>query len=217
MKNYQPPTEVVDEMTFDEWLVKAKEADAKKLSNDSVHHYFVTGADAHEHEATFMSRDLKLFSTEKNNFFITKVDRNKGIQCRFGMRGVIAASHYDSGRNMVAMLKGAKRYILNPPWACDYLGIIADTRHPSYRHSLLDWSDISEAKRAHFEKVDTIDTVIHMGEVLYIPSFWFHYIISLNYSVQCNSRSGYPDDMKGRSDIEKCFRKTLGQKGKIVF
>lgn len=42
---------------------------------------------------------------QTNNFFITDVKANKGIQCRFGMRGIIAEAHYDSGRNMIAMLK----------------------------------------------------------------------------------------------------------------
>jgi hypothetical protein len=34
---------------------------------------------------TFVSRDLPVFSTKTNNFFITDVDANKGIQCRFGI------------------------------------------------------------------------------------------------------------------------------------
>ena len=32
---------------------------------------------------------------------------SKGVDCRFGTRGVIAESHYDGGRNFIAMLKGA--------------------------------------------------------------------------------------------------------------
>ena len=35
-----------------------------------------------------------------------------GINCRFGMKGVAAAAHYDGGRNFVAMLRGRKRYAL---------------------------------------------------------------------------------------------------------
>jgi hypothetical protein len=38
------------------------------------------------------------------------------------MRGIIAEAHYDSGRNMVAMLKGKKRYIISPPTTCKQLG-----------------------------------------------------------------------------------------------
>jgi len=49
----------------------------------------------------FISSDLAIFSTTTPNFFVTNVDANKGIQCRFGMKGVIAEAHYDGGRNMV--------------------------------------------------------------------------------------------------------------------
>lgn len=164
-------------------------------------YYYVSG----ERDSTFIARDLKLFSTTQNNFFITNVKANKGIQCRFGMRGVIAESHYDSGRNMIAMLKGTKRYILAPPSACKKLGIISDIKHPSYRHSVIDWSDLNQAKASGFEDVPAIDTIIRTGEVLYIPSYWFHYIISLQYSIQCNSRSGGPPQKQGQSYIEDCM------------
>ena len=36
----------------------------------------------------------------------------------FSYQGVTAATHYDGGRNMVAMITGAKRYILSPPYEC---------------------------------------------------------------------------------------------------
>ena len=54
-------------------------------------------------------RDIREFTPQTENFFVSNIKLNKGIQCRFGMRGVIAEAHYDGGRNMVAMLKGAKR------------------------------------------------------------------------------------------------------------
>jgi hypothetical protein len=208
LRNYKPPTEIVSNMNFQDWLALAKEADRTKKTNNSEHYYFMMGADAHEHGRTFISRDIPMFSTSKNNFFITNVDANKGIQCRFGMRGVIAESHYDSGKNMVAMVKGYKRYILTPPRACDHLAIIPDPKHPSYRHSTIDWSDLNQAKANKFDEVDAIETVLHHGEILYIPSFWFHYIISLNYSIQCNSRSGSPKGKVGWDHIAACFEKS---------
>mmetsp|Transcript_9714 Transcript_9714/g.16031 ORF Transcript_9714/g.16031 Transcript_9714/m.16031 type:complete len:86 (-) Transcript_9714:30-287(-) len=36
----------------------------------------------------------------------------------------------------------------------------------------------------------TLSTVLKSGEVLYVPSHWFHYIVSLQKSAQCNTRSG---------------------------
>jgi hypothetical protein len=201
---YEPPTEFIT-MSFEEWLKIAKSADTSKQRNDTVHYYFMTSAPPRDNKKSFISRDLSLFSTETNNFFITNVPANKGIQCRFGMRGIIAEAHFDSGRNMVAMLKGAKRYILNPPQACKQLGIISDTKHPSYRHSVIDWSDIQQAESRGFASVQGIDTIVRTGEVLYIPSYWLHYIISTRYSIQCNSRSGAPPNGQGQTDIEECF------------
>jgi hypothetical protein len=112
---------------------------------------------------------------------------------------------------MVAMLKGAKRYILNPPSACRKLQIIKDPNHPSWRHSSIDWSNEVEAEESGFANVPAIDTIVRTGEVLYIPSFWFHYIVSLQYSIQCNSRSGQPEHDEGQRDIENCLGLYLGQ------
>lgn len=203
-KNYQPPTTLVNDVDFRTWQEHAINADRTK--NSSTYLYFMTGVPGKGVKNNFIGRDLGVFSTAKNNFFITNVPANKGIQCRFGMRGVIAEAHYDSGRNMVAMLKGKKRYILTPPWSCDKLAIIADKKHPSYRHSVIDWSSLEQAKSYHFDQVQAIDTIVRTGEILYIPSYWFHYIVSLTYSIQCNSRSGSPPRKEGLSDIQKCLK-----------
>mmetsp|Transcript_21405 Transcript_21405/g.66027 ORF Transcript_21405/g.66027 Transcript_21405/m.66027 type:complete len:163 (+) Transcript_21405:81-569(+) len=119
------------------------------------------------------------------------------------MRGVIAEAHYDGGRNMVAMLKGAKRYVLSPPKSCKDLTIIPDRKHPSFRHSVTDWSRQEEAE-ANLNAAHAIDTVVRAGEVLYIPSYWIHYIVSLKYSIQCNTRSGAPPNEQGAADVRDC-------------
>lgn len=199
------PPQKLGTMGFSDWYRAAQEADMKKLKHTESHIYLTVGTSS-RHEDAFFARDLPMFNTGENNFFITDIHNNKGIQCRFGMRGVIAEAHYDSGRNMVAMFRGAKRYILNPPSACPYLSIISDTHHPSYRHSNADWSNIEQARDLHFDKAEAIDTIVREGEVLYIPSFWFHYIVSLQYSIQCNSRSGFPPSMIGQDAIQKCYR-----------
>jgi Cupin-like domain len=53
-----------------------------------------------------------------------------------------------------------------------------------------------------------VETVLKQGEVLYIPSHWFHYIISLQKSAQCNVRSGIDlegtTQFGGRREVEEC-------------
>ena len=62
----------------------------------------------------------------------------RGIHCRFGMTGILAESHYDVGRNSIAMLRGRKRYVLSPPSECDRLAMLVDG--PFARHSGADWT-----------------------------------------------------------------------------
>jgi hypothetical protein len=46
-----------------------------------------------------------------------------------------------------------------------------------------EWLELSRSSMA-------VDTVLKAGEILYIPSHWFHYIVGLQKSAQCNVRSG---------------------------
>lgn len=54
----------------------------------------------------------------------------------------------------------------------------------------------------------TLSTVLKAGEVLYVPSHWFHYIVSLQKSAQCNTRSGIHEEgnpyFGGLRDVKKC-------------
>jgi hypothetical protein len=202
--SYEPPTDVLH-MEFEDWVRQAVVADEHTPTPDSPHLYFMS-ASKWGQLANFVGDDLPFFSTRRNNFWVTNVYANKGIQCRFGMKGIIAEAHYDQGKNMVAMIKGTKRYILTPPASCSRLGIITDKRHPSFRHSVIDWSDVAQARAHNFDKVGAIDTILQRGEVLYIPSYWFHYIVSLSYSIQCNTRSGEPPNKEGWEHIDLCMK-----------
>ena len=221
-----PPTRNSD-YTYEKWAQHASYADAVGLDPNQPHLYYQAGVDREERlkpkaDWTFISRDLPSFSSRTETFFVFEVESQKGIQCRFGERGVTAATHFDSGRNMVAMVKGAKRYVLSPPRECSKLGIVTNRGNPIFRHSMLNFGHLShmhnhsvsstsnvdadadadtpretngmsQAERDWMERAGNamaIDTVLKAGEVLYIPSHWFHYITSLQKSAQCNVRSG---------------------------
>jgi hypothetical protein len=131
-------------------------------------------------------------------------DSFKGVNCRFGMRGIVQESHYDGKRNWIAMISGSKRYVIQPPAECPKLELFPQS-HKNSRHASWEWSSKSKrAKRAKkpFCRAETTEMVLATGEVLYLPSFWFHFIVSLDTSMQCNSRDGV--DTMGRHEIHKC-------------
>jgi hypothetical protein len=133
---------------------------------------------------------------------------------------------------MVAMITGAKRYILSPPKACSKLGVVTLEGHPSFRHSMLNFAHLNilnddgkmdpEMRAKLLETMSpeerewltrakdapSLSTVLKAGEVLYIPSHWFHYIISLQKSAQCNVRSGREKEghpiFGGFQDVIEC-------------
>eukprot|EP00977_Amphora_coffeiformis_P007563 scaffold1663_cov171-Amphora_coffeaeformis.AAC.18 len=209
-----PPTNYND-FKYQKWSQHAIYADSKSLGADRPHFYWQVGVKAEERHQpkelwSFISRDLPSFSSNETNFITFNPDEQKGIQCRFGERGVVAATHYDGGRNMVGMITGAKRYILSPPKACGKLGIFpGGTVSPLVRHSPLNFGHfkylnnpnlnggMSQEERTWLERASAapaVETVLKAGEILYIPSFWFHYIVSLQKSAQCNVRSGEDEE-----------------------
>jgi hypothetical protein len=108
---------------------------------ESDHIYLQINSDA---EHRFIPRDLQIFEAKKS-FWIVDPKKNRGINCRWGARGIIAETHYDGGRNFVAMLRGAKRYLLLPPSDC--LNIYLYPRgHPEGRHARADWSKLDLEK-----------------------------------------------------------------------
>jgi hypothetical protein len=172
---------------YAKWASHARYADAVSLPPDAPHFYWQSGVSKEQHYQdesmwAFISRDLPSFSARADNFFLFHAQEQKGIQCRMGERGVVAATHYDSGMNMVAMIRGAKRYILQPPRECSKLGLFKTPRSPLYRHSVLNFAhmkhlddaaaDMSDDERAWLHKASgaqSVETVLKEGEVLYIP------------------------------------------------
>ena len=106
--DWAPPTDIVHS-TFADWLAFARGADDRELGPEAQHRYLMMGTPplsallrgSSVRRSHFVTRDLPCFTPGTENFFVTDIRKNKGIQCRFGMRGVIAEAHYDGGRNMV--------------------------------------------------------------------------------------------------------------------
>jgi hypothetical protein len=218
------PPDRHNDWTFAKWAEHARYADAKGLAFDQPHFYYQAGIDKTQayldkKDQTIISTDLPSFSGTTETFFVFHPEEQHGMQCRFGERGVAAAQHQDPGRNMIAMLTGAKRYILSPPRECSKFGIFPTRVSPLYRHSSLNFEhlnrmddpDMPAKERAWLERAATseaVETVLKEGEVLYLPSHWFHYIVSLQKSGQCNVRSGTHiegrPEFGGMKDIEEC-------------
>ena len=193
-ENWKPPTKM-GRMKFPKWLEHANVTDEELLQPDHEHWYFrLIGCgemgDCDKDSSEFLFDELGFFQpTDENELYMVEPRKQKGIHCRFGMKGVIAENHFDGSRNMIAVLGGERRYILSHPNQCENL-VLLPRGHPSARHSAVDWSDPDWETFPDFAEAEVNEVVLQAGDVLYLPTNWFHYIISLDMNYQCNTRSG---------------------------
>jgi len=195
-KPWKPPTQS-EEWTFSRFLDTAIRGQNMTLEARK-HAYFRVTALGKDNPWLF---DELPFFKPKPSLFIVDPSEQKGIHCRFGMRSVIAEAHYDGSRNFVAMMSGLRRWIMTHPNQCSDMYLLPRA-HPSGRHSDVDWSKPDLQKFPNFSKVLANEVILKPGDVLYVPTDWFHYIVSLNLNVQCNTRSGATRDYE--ADLKKC-------------
>ena len=197
-EGWKEPTRMI-RMTYGDWLSHANVTDESLLAGpDQPHWYFrligcgETGphGECDSGSSEYLFDELTFFQpTRTSNLYLVQPEEQKGIHCRFGMTGVIAENHFDSSRNAIVVLKGERRYILSPPDQCRNLALFPKN-HPSARHSAVDWSEPDLEQFPQFAEARSNEVVLQAGDVLYLPTNWFHYIISLSLNYQCNTRSG---------------------------
>lgn len=195
LSGWKPPTEML-RMTYGEWLEKANITDDTRLGPEMPHWYFrligcgETGPEGQcdNGSSEYLFDELPYFQPRETLYVVDPAEQ-KGIHCRFGMKGVIAENHFDGSRNAIALLGGERRYILSHPDQCTYLSLLPKG-HPSARHSAVDWSKPDLDAYPEFALAKGNEVVMQPGDVMYLPTNWFHYIISLSLNFQCNTRSG---------------------------
>jgi hypothetical protein len=210
-------------MTYSDWLEKANVTEAM-TGPEQEHWYFrligcgkTGGGNCDTSSSEYLFDELPFFQpthaapkmtmgslANSTNLYMGKHgDEQHGIHCRFGMKGVIAENHYDSARNAIVLLGGSRRYILSHPKNCENMSLYPND-HPSDRHSNFDWSngDPRSFPAEFTAHARGNEVVLQAGDALYLPTFWFHYIVSLELNFQCNTRSGYGGERE--SFVEKC-------------
>lgn len=102
------------------------------------------------------------------------------IKAWLGPEGTISPMHFDNKQNLLCQVFGTKRIILAAPSDTDNL-------YPHDGEMLHNTSQI-DAEHLNFEqfpltsRVKFYELTLYKGEILYIPSKWWHYVRSLSKS-----------------------------------
>lgn len=164
---------------------------------DDMHWYWqFKGDGSTDHQHAWVQRGLPMFQQGATSPFIVDHNANNHeLMMRAGMAGVFSEAHFDGGFNFVTIVRGHRRYIMNPPDSCDRLGL----RHSggSDRQTIYDFTspanprrDYHEVAPPEFYEARAFDVVLSAGDSLYIPSRWIHTPVSLDKNIQANVRSG---------------------------
>jgi Cupin-like domain len=163
------------EMTYDEWLRHATLPE-EELAPEKPRWYFrLIGCGNFrgdvcrngDYGSEYLLDELPFFQP-KEGLYLVEPDKQAGIHCRFGMKGLIAENHWDAGRNAIALLGGVRRYILASLDMCDRLALYPKG-HPSGRHSAVDWSNPDLEKYPEFAQARANEVVLQPGQLLYLP------------------------------------------------
>ena len=100
-----------------------------------------------------------------------------------GKTNVTAYTHYDTSYNLHMIAYGQKRFIIFPPDAYRELKLYP-CLHQFYRQIQTDIFD-SELQDL-IRRFNGVEVVLNPGEVLYIPPYWFHSVITMKTTISFN-------------------------------
>ena len=100
----------------------------------------------------------------------------------FAGEGNTTPMHYDLVHNLYAQVIGRKRFILFAPEQIGLLYPFPKTS-PIAHFSRVNLDDPDPVKFPRFQQARPLECIVEPGDILFIPTFWWHQVYSLNMSV----------------------------------
>lgn len=118
-----------------------------------------------------------------------------------GPSGATTQAHYDVHDNFYAQIVGRKRFLLFPPNQYRQLYINGFSSQAP-QQSQVDLEKPDFERFPLFSSATALDVVLEPGDVLYVPSLWFHHVIAveMSFSVSVWSRN---EEVIGQWSAEK--------------
>lgn len=152
--------------------------DILQQPHDGYHYYSSGGIELLDIEDIYSSEDLDLLT------FKSSYDRSLGqVNFWFGKENVTAYTHYDTSYNLHAIAYGRKKFIVFPPEVYHDLQLYP-CLHQFYRQTQTNILDSNYSKT--LTELKGLEVILSPGEVLYIPPYWFHCVVTLETTVSLN-------------------------------
>ncbi|MBC8767850.1 cupin-like domain-containing protein [Arenibacter sp. BSSL-BM3] len=166
--------------TFRDYILKLKDAE---LNEKTVDDYLTTMDIFNYFPGLNGDADFSIFE---------KCTAVNDVTAWIGPKGTISGFHNDTGKNLYAQIKGKKMFILSSTKFNKNL-------YPSNKYingavaSQVDINNFTSEKFPNFLGAEFKSVVLEPGDVLYVPSKWWHYVQSLETSISI-SNFGYSNN-----------------------
>ncbi|MGE0759473.1 MAG: cupin-like domain-containing protein [Pirellulaceae bacterium] len=105
----------------------------------------------------------------------------------FGQHGATTCLHYDRMHNLMAMVRGRKRFLIFAPEDLPYLyHCDLQAYGPSVYFSLVDPEHPDEERFPEFRNATPLEVELNAGDMLYLPAFWWHHVNSYEFNIAVN-------------------------------
>ncbi|TNJ46479.1 cupin-like domain-containing protein [Tamlana fucoidanivorans] len=128
------------------------------------------------------------------------------ITAWIGPAGTISGFHRDTGKNMYAQIKGKKMFIICSPKYDKHI-------YPSKKYinggmaSEVDINNFNKERHPLFESIHFESVILEPGDVLHVPSKWWHYVESLDTSISISNFGYSKAEMFGIKAIDYLHRR----------
>ncbi|CAB4015110.1 Hypoxia-inducible factor 1-alpha inhibitor [Paramuricea clavata] len=114
-----------------------------------------------------------------------------------GMPNVVTPLHYDIMQNVFIQLQGKKRFILFGPDQSTNL-YPHPVGHPHDRQSQVDLDKPDYERFPKFRNVEALEAILEPGDVLYVPTNWWHHVESNKNNCTVSLNFWFEDDLSQR-------------------
>lgn len=104
----------------------------------------------------------------------------------FGPTGSYTPVHWDIPINLLCLIYGKKQILLFPPEQSAHLYPYSKDSGHQYRFSPVDVKNPDLEKYPQFRETEPFEAVLSPGEMLFIPTRWWHYTYSLELNIAVN-------------------------------
>ncbi|MEW6736320.1 MAG: cupin-like domain-containing protein [Acidobacteriota bacterium] len=119
--------------------------------------------------------------------FPSYFDKNRLLVANLwlGSGGNTSPLHFDCGHNLLAQVAGRKHITLFSPNQLEFLyPYSAFSKIPHLSQVNIEQPDL--LKHPKFNRAKSISCILAPGEIIFIPSFWWHQVVSLEMAISVN-------------------------------